>query len=412
MTSQQAPTAPAFGRYLRWALLATLLPLLLLVGFNLAMQQAVVQADGTTALEPAAFKDRIRINKAFAVEQVAPAMLIVGNSRALYGYRPDHSGWRESPVYNLALAGATLYEYERYLTHAAAVRRPNLVVLSFDLVGFLSAETRRPDFSELALLTAADDARKPFPLGNRLVAALSFDQVEDNVAALFGQDERGSNRFRRDGLRQGQDFLDRAAADPDGQRGYFRGNDRRLVQGLADCRMGPPLAGPLASLRRLIDFAVGQGIPLRLVFDPVHIQRLLIYRQAGGLDSYDGIKVAVTDLAAAARARGGDVRLYDFTGVTPYTTEPPPGPGDGPPITYFYESSHFTPALGDLILDQLLGTTAAVDGFGEELTPDSVALVAARQRADLAAWTAAHPAVAQAIDALFAEACGGDQKSK
>jgi len=403
--------APGWGRFLRLALICTLVPLLSLLSINLASQGSIVVADGGRDFEAAAFKDQIRANKARAVELLAPAALIVGNSRALYGYRPDHPAWPVGPVYNLALEGATFHEYHRYLTHAAAVRRPQLVVASFDLIGFISAETTRADFSELALRTDEAGRAKPWPLGNRLLANLSLDLLEDNLAHLLGVEDTAANRFRRDGLRQGTEFELRAAAHPEGQLGYFRAIDQRLARNLEDCRLAGRRAAPMERLRRLVAFAVAERIPLRLVLDPVHVRRLLLYAGTGGLESYETVKRDLADLAAAARAAGGDVRAFDFTGISPYTTELPGG-GETRAMTYFYESSHFTPALGDRILDRVLGRQAAEDDFGAELLPETLDALLRRQRDSLAAWSAANPAVRDEMAALLAAGCAEAQKSK
>jgi len=405
------PPSSAFGRFLRLAALLTLLPLLALLAFNLASQDSIVRAGGGADFEAAAFKGRIRANKALAVERLAPAVVIVGNSRALYAYRPEHPGWPQRPVYNLALEGATLYEYGRYLTHAAAVRRPELVVVSFDLIAFTSAETQRADFEELALRTDEAGAEKPWPLGNRLFASLSFDLLEDNVAHLLGSDDGEANRFRQDGLRDGGEFLARAARNPEGQRGFFQAIDRRIASNLKDCRLALPRAERFAELRRLVGFAVERGIPLRLVFDPVHLRRLLIYRLTGGLASYAEVKRRVTEIAAAARAAGGDVRVFDFSGLSPYVTELPAADPAAPPATWFYESSHFTPALGDRILDQLLGTAPPPGDFGAELLPETLEDLLRRQSVALETWIAANPAVPAEMAALLAEGCAA-QKSK
>lgn len=382
---------------------------LTIVLFNFEVQEAVVVADGSTAPESWAFNELPRVSKAFAVMRLEPRTAIIGNSRANYAYRPDHPGWGAGPVYNFGINGATLYEYRRFLSHTAASGRLKSVFLSFDLAGFTSQWRTRDDFVEAMLVTDENGRPKPLAGLDRALYWLSLDALRFSIFAAWGdaKEERERDRTRRDGLRDGGSFLDRAAADPDGQRGFFRSVDERLVASLDHCRGAPIYEPNRQQFRALIDDARRLNVALNIVIDPVHIRRLLIYWLTGGWDVYEQIKREVVETTARARAAGAQIRVFDFSGLSDYIVEPPAAPGEPQPLArYFFESSHFTPLLGDRILDGVLSVRPPEGDFGVELTPQNIDAVLTDQRTAIAAWIEANPERIAEIADLLARGCG------
>ena len=74
--------------------------------------------------------------------------------RAETGLDPAHPGWAASPVYNLGLSNASIYEIRRYFEHACALADVRQVVVLLDFASFLAGGTVAPDFLEdrLAIL--------------------------------------------------------------------------------------------------------------------------------------------------------------------------------------------------------------------------------------------------------------------
>ncbi len=376
--------------------------------FDYEVQERVVVADGSARPESWAFNELPRVSKAFAVTRLEPETIIIGNSRANYAYRPDHAGWSGAPVYNFGINGATLYEYRRFLSHTAASGRLRQVFLSFDLAAFTSQQRTRDDFVEAMLVTDEKGRRKPLAGLDRMLYWLSLDALRFSIFAAWGdsKEEQERDRTRRDGLRDGAGFLDRAAADPDGQRGVFRGVDQRLAASLEHCRSEPIFEPNREQFRALIDDARRLGLSLDIVIDPVHIRRLMIYWLTGGWDVYEQIKREVVATTDRARAAGAQIRVFDFSGLSDYIVELPAAPGEPQPLArYFFESSHFTPALGDRILDGVLAGRPAEGDFGIELTPENLDQVLARQRAAIGAWIAANPDRLSEIADLLARDC-------
>lgn len=69
----------------------------------------------------------------------------------------------------------------------------------------------------------------------------------------------------------------------------------------------------------------------------------------------------------------GKYALYDFSGYNSFTTEPVPPFGSANQMAYYWESNHYTPALGNYVLDTLLSHQANSDPlFGIKLNKTSI----------------------------------------
>jgi hypothetical protein len=86
------------------------------------------------------------------------------------------------------------------------------------------------------------------------------------------------------------------------------------------------------------------------------LQQELIH-VAGLWEAFEGWKRdLVTALAEDRAANPGapPIPLWDFSGYPEYSVEPVP-PEGGQPMRYWWESSHFTASLGDLVVRRIVG---------------------------------------------------------
>ena len=117
------------------------------------------------------------------------------------------------------------------------------------------------------------------------------------------------------------------------------------------------------------------------------------------MDLYDDWRRKVTDIVASA-ARIGTASLWDFTGMSPYTSEPIPPPGDKvTQLHWFWESNHFKSALGDLVIARVFGHDAR--GFGTRINPENLPMVEAEQRALFPQYEKTHPEDLQRVVDLY-----------
>jgi hypothetical protein len=114
----------------------------------------------------------------------------------------------------------------------------------------------------------------------------------------------------------------------------------------------------MASFRALLRDARREGIALRIFISPVHARYLEWYRRVGWWPLFEAWK---RELVATIDAEGEPVRgrpaavLWDFSGFHPPAMEVVPRLGDlAARMRWYRDTSHYSPALGDLVLDRIL----------------------------------------------------------
>jgi hypothetical protein len=117
-------------------------------------------------------------------------------------------------------------------------------------------------------------------------------------------------------------------------------------------------AASMSAFRKLLDYARKEGIELRLFISPVHARYLEWYRRVGWSPLFEAWKralVAAIDEEARALPGRAAFPLWDLSGYHPLAMEPVPRTGDlSTRMRWYQESSHYSRALGDLILDRVL----------------------------------------------------------
>jgi hypothetical protein len=99
--------------------------------------------------------------------------------------------------------------------------------------------------------------------------------------------------------------------------------------------------------------------------------------------------VAAINEEEASRRAARPFPLWDFSGYNEVTTEPFPPPGDPARMRWYFESSHYTPETGALVLERMAGTRR--EGIGVMLTTSSLEAQLAAARQGRTAWRSAHP---------------------
>jgi hypothetical protein len=177
---------------------------------------------------------------------------------------------------------------------------------------------------------------------------------------------------------------------------------------LAWAEYGLTTVDPIADFIRL---GHAHGAQVIVFFMPSYVDQLEILRQTGLIPSFERWKMDVARTVETADPKGQPTPLWDFTGVSPYTTEPLPGPGDTKhPVTWFWEPVHFRAALGDVMIRRMLGEPGA-PAWGDLVTTANLPARDAQDAEKLQAWAAAHPADVARLAAVIATAakavCGG-----
>ena len=359
---------------------------------------------GITSEKPEV-KHKPRLHKAHAVARYEPTALILGSSRAEVGLDPDHVAWNGERTYNLALSGPSMYETWRYFQHGLAAGPVERAVIAVDF--FMFNVNRQPavTFNEERLADDISvDPRLSTTLADLPVAVLSLDTSIAAVKTLLGQSSE--TWIAENGLRPAEAMESRLGG---GQRLRFErsvsANVKAIYAGFAlwddDGR-----SGALDAFNALLSDARANGIGLTFVIGPSHAWQWEALDELGLWPRFEEWKrTLVAALAAEAAGSGrAPFALWDFSGYSTYTTEPVPALDETEArMRWHWDSSHYSQALGDLVLDVALGG-ASVPGLGSELTEASVDAELRRIRDDQTAYRASNADEARRVAAIVADA--------
>jgi hypothetical protein len=356
---------------------------------------------GLTAQKPAAVH-WARLSKAYLIQRHHPVTLILGSSSADVGFNPDSPAWPAAarPVFNLAIDGAGPDVFVRYLQHALATTAPKHVVVAINFIESLNLPPRRVtaaaaqpfDFEpRMRVLPngAPNPAHARAHIADLVFATLSFTALSDSLATLLHQHDPDTAYETTSGWNDGGELRRWARED-----GFFRlvvDKDREKIAQYKIWRTRKSLQ--IDPVLRLVRLARAHGADVTLVIPPNYVDTMESLRQLGLDADYDAWKSAIVTGGTAAGAT-----IWDFSGYSPYTTEPLPAPGDRTRrLRWIWEPVHFQSALGDLMIARWCG---APGDFGTILTPANLAAHIAGYHAAQAAWVGAHAVDVARISAL------------
>ena len=341
-----------------------------------------------------------RMVKAHVIDQLHPDALLLGTSRVQYGFDGNDPALRphaERP-YNAALLGSNVYLALRYLQHAQAQAPVRLAIVGLDSLMFdiHDGDTLR-DFSEARL--AVDAAGRPtkalLPV-DLATTLLSYDALRLSLRSIRQQDSIIS-----DLLPSGQRSplaLARLFASQGSLAARMRGVEGTYLRDFGQAHFRDKAGGSFAlnDLRHLVAFARAQGIALKLFLPPAHARMNEVIRLAGRESEVTQLKRAlVAEIATAAEGGGPGpaVELWDFSDANAYTTETVPTAATAE-LRWYFETTHFRPELGHLILRRMLdGDTDVPElrGFGQRLTSAHLDQVLRQMQASQQSYRDTHP---------------------
>jgi hypothetical protein len=403
--------------------------LLALFGFAVLVLALTVGADpygllgtprlaGLNADKPAA-ADRPRLTKPYLVERQDWSTLVIGASNADVGFDPQSAAWPEAarPVFNLAIDGSGPAVQARFLQHALETRQPRFVLIGVALEDAMvfparrvSAATSAQAAFEPRLRTApgggANPEYGPARLKDLVFATFSIQALSDSVATLLHQGNPERTQQTAEGRNSAGNFARWLRTE--GSYSLVMTKDREKTPQLLSWAFEPRTS--VSGLAEMIRTSRAHGAKPVVFIMPSYVDQLEILRQTSLTPLFEQWKQDVARTVEAA-AGAEEVPLWDFSGYSPYTTETLPGPRDtGRPLQWFWEFVHFRSALGDLMVQRMLGAGGPAD-FGARVTsaalPGRFAAFANAQRA----WVATHPddvsRLAAVIDAAAQAVCGG-----
>lgn len=323
--------------------------------------------------------------KTYAIARYRPVVLYLGNSRTELALQARQPGFGGAPAFNAALSGASLGDMAAMASHAMSLSPLHTVVWGLDAPSF-TTEQGALDFDRGLI---ADGGRYlPTRALLDIKRSLSFDMTWDSVSEVrgsFGQICRSSLAFY--GQRDKDCVIEHMRAGG--------GTAAAVPVRLGDFARGK---GPTPAAMRLFDSTLGElckgKTRVRLYINPTHASMHVALHAAGRWQQMEEWQRALTHTVAKNRTRQCDVRLFDFSGFNPVTTEPLPQTSGKSEMHYYWEPSHYRANVGSMVMQSMFGGTArrhTPAGFGVELTPRNIAAHQREQRGarDRYMWT--HP---------------------
>ena len=323
---------------------------------------------GFNARKPAVLTQD-RLMKAYDVLRATPNTVILGSSMVGIGLDAQHPAWpaHDRPVYNLALVGSGPYASYRYLQHVMARRHVDLVVLALDFEFFLTGSDYAPvgpEFEARLAVTrdgSANAAQTWQHIRDVFESTLSLDALTDSAATLAGNLAGEST-----------DLV--AGNSPDTILRRFSTGGSYPVLTLIDQLMIRRYRGKqtdplvMTHVRTILDLCESHGTQVILLVNPVHADTLEILDLLGDWQAFEDWKRELLALSAKYPGTdgGSQIPLWDFSGYDSYSTETVLMGGHA--LHWFWDSKHYTRALGDAIVRRIFGTGDI--HFGARLTPE------------------------------------------
>jgi len=327
--------------------------------------------------------NREALAKAYLIERIRPGTLILGNAQIESGLDPESQDWPDDdrPVLNAASQGGDVFMSWRLLQHDIAVKPPQLVVVGLDFLDFV-----KPDADSKYVALRGDERRllvdrSAKPNASRSIqlwrdffdTTLTRQAILDSIETLRQRGRPAVTTMTELGFDPARDY--ETAVHETGIEAIFLRSDeiyRAQYRSLYPSLFYNPSRNlQFRSLEAMIDLAKRNDIRLILFIPPYHARYLEILHDAGFWNSFEAWKHALVQTVDEAAGKRRDlILLYDFSGYDDISGEQVPQPGDTQAeMRWYRDSTHYTPALGDLMIASMM---EAGPVLGQELNAQTL----------------------------------------
>lgn len=317
-----------------------------------------------------------RLSKVYQLEREKPDALLLASSRGLVIPTSYFSG-NDMNAYNLSLTSASTYELMRMLQHAQSVNPIKRVVLALD-EGFTG--DKQANFIENRLAVNADGtknmSRWKQVLQDYFSSLLSIDALLSSVRTIRKQEVAPASSGAEDHDRHRvfvagghhQMFRTMEASIFSQYSGRVKSCDTADVE-----RVDSPRAVDIFAA--IVDFSYRNDIELFVYISPSHARLYEALCMVGKWADIENMKRAVVRIVAFMADKYGKAPypVWDFSGYNRITTETVPDEGDRDSrMRWYWEGSHYTVEVAELIFDTIFGVSEAYGEFGKPIDLDNI----------------------------------------
>lgn len=318
--------------------------------------------------------------KSWQVKYKKPQHLILGNSRNFFGFDVTKMGLTN--VYNYSITGGQLADFRRQLASQLFQHKPESIILAIDTVCSNDLDENRTRFM------ARNWQEYLAAYWSRVGYLLSFQTTElslESKSSFTYYDDYGLGVFFDKNTTTNNNVLKRVERrefrtfGPTPSLSYIR--NRKEKEEICDT----------SELTELLSLAYESGIKTEIILNPIHVRYMSIsyflhYTSAVFVNMKDELVNINQHLAQKLNRHA--FPIYDFRLVNSYTTEAF-NFSENTESEYWYESSHYTPKMGNKMIEWIRSSPNERDlTFGIQLTPENVNSVIESEIEKLMKWNA------------------------
>ncbi len=331
-----------------------------------------------------AISSHLRLFKSVAIRKQKADILLFGDSQIEYGINPKSlEKITNQSVFNASLPSMQIYEFRKYLELSLHYNKPKYIVAGLQMYDFIGKVKYTDDYDEQYI----DIDYAPYE------KIVSKDMLKDSIEEIK---QRFQNKLAD---RDENGLCHDSSKEP--YRARFLANEKHYIFDNA-----PKLnlfkyddgTSTFDEYSKIIRICHDNNITLILFISPSHARQLEATAIGNGWNTFEFWKKQLVFLNEKIAKEKNTIpfAIWDFSGYYGLTSEAVPDKSDKKTkIKYYYESSHYTPALGDIVLDRMFdGNFSGGENypdFGVKLTSKNIEAHLFKLRIDRVKWQATHP---------------------
>lgn len=294
---------------------------------------------------------RERFDKAIKIISKKPKAIMLGSSRVRAGFPVTYySQLTGYPALKVGFSGAQFQELFAYFEHALQ-NQPDLkaVFLNLDFYAFSKNLSPNPEYSDDRL------RRTSAALNDIYKLLLSMDTLKFSYETY--KHNRNPENFKVENRIHVKidedDYVDLGLPMINTPQEFLKA-EKRLAFDNYDID-----SKKIDMFRKIVATCKEKNIDLKVVFSPTHVNYWEMVHQCNRWDDFENLKRRLCVIYP----------IYDFSGYNAFNAESLSKEKAG---TYFFETSHFTPYYGRLILDKVYGIEDRCPDTGFLLTSETI----------------------------------------
>ncbi len=308
-------------------------------------------------------------------------ILLLGNSRMMQGIDPGDAVF-EGKAFNAGLSGATTYELYRYLQHAESLHPIRTVILGLDYIMFNPTRKTRLDFKEERLaVNEKGEANHWYSMSDLGETLFSFDTLlKSKVVAskMKAVNEEGH-------------------ADPEAVKSFEKSVQQEFYEYREFKGKGIEEGGGYLHYQNILNFCEQNHIELLIFISPQHCYNVEVASELNQEENVENWKRELVQMNDAVEKNQGEKRIQrfvDYSGYNSITTESVEGKLSG--MKNYFESSHYRPSVGGVIIRDLL-TGNRREAFGKELNGTNISKMIQVMREEKDHYRSMHPEMIERV---------------